>query len=420
MNETVTLRGSRLEDLMRDIKEMYGEGYRVIERSEKVMMPFFWKKEFALKIQPTSKLKANASVNTVLGLLEEDNLKRQGMQNVDELKQQKNEHELKKEIEVLTKKLREKDEETHEKLLNVQNAHQQELSTQMEQMMQQIVHTVQVRPNEPFMEPQEWLLRQRYEKLISRGMKEEYARKLIQHTQMQLEKDEWANQDVVNSTLLSVLDEEMKVTGELNFDETKVIALVGSTGVGKTTTIAKIAGMLRKQNKTVGFITTDTFRIGATEQLKKFADILNSVMYTAENVEEMEEALYELKFKHKVDHILIDTVGRNPLENGLIEEIKTYIEAASPDHIALVLSSTMTNENMEYTVNSFDRINLSSLLFTKLDETVSNGLLFNAVMGSKHRISYVTNGQDVPNDIEKASGVELARALLKGGVSNEA
>ncbi|GAB6772633.1 hypothetical protein bcgnr5414_61050 [Bacillus cereus] len=108
------------------------------------------------------------------------------------------------------------------------------------------------------------------------------------------------------------------------------------------------------------------------------------------------------------------------MENGLIEEIKTYIEAASPDHIALVLSSTMTNENMEYTVNSFDRINLSSLLFTKLDETVSNGLLFNAVMGSKHRISYVTNGQDVPNDIEKASGVELARALLKGGVSNEA
>ncbi|WP_163536812.1 flagellar biosynthesis protein FlhF [Gracilibacillus sp. YIM 98692] len=200
--------------------------------------------------------------------------------------------------------------------------------------------------------------------------------------------------------------------GGLSFQH-KVVALVGPTGVGKTTTIAKLAAHYRlKKHKHVAFITTDTYRIAAIDQLKTYAEILDVPLEVAYNADDYQKA--KEKFQD-YDIIFVDTAGRNFLEQKYVEEISQTIELQNAEAY-LVLSLATKKEDLESTFNQFKHIPLDKVIFTKKDETSTYGAILNICLQNKIGVAYFTNGQDVPDDIETVS-VDRITELVIGGAN---
>lgn len=201
-----------------------------------------------------------------------------------------------------------------------------------------------------------------------------------------------------------------KVVPKFKETECRRVVLVGPTGVGKTTTIAKLAGrMVIQEKKKVGLITIDTYRIGAVEQLKTYADIIKIPFQVVFNLNDMERALEKLK---ECDVILIDTTGRNSKNIMQLSELRSYIEKADTDNINLVISATTKNKDMDNIISGYKALNYKNLIITKLDETTTYGSLLNAMDSSKKPINYVTTGQTVPDDILRISAKEIANLIL--------
>jgi flagellar biosynthesis protein FlhF len=190
----------------------------------------------------------------------------------------------------------------------------------------------------------------------------------------------------------------------------RIIALVGPTGVGKTTTIAKLAAMyiLKKKAKLV-LVTTDTFRAGAVEQLRTYAKILGIQLETAATKAELEKALEKHPDK---DMILIDTAGKSAMDNGKMDELAVLLEADPGIEKHLCLSATTRDEDLQAIVDQFKVLPVHRVLFTKLDESRKLGCVVNVALQNDLSISYVTNGQRVPEDIEIASGKKIANMVL--------
>ncbi len=189
-----------------------------------------------------------------------------------------------------------------------------------------------------------------------------------------------------------------------------VVVFLGPTGVGKTTTLAKIAAdySLNKK-KGVALITADTYRIAAVDQLKTYADILGvpvTVVYSAEEVEGVIE-----KFSDK-DLILIDTAGRSIKEKEQFEELSKLVEFSNADEVYLVLSSTTSASNCKEIMNNYSFLEKYKLIFTKLDETSIVGVILNAKYYTSNKLSYLTTGQSVPDDIEIVDTAKLTKNLL--------
>lgn len=189
-----------------------------------------------------------------------------------------------------------------------------------------------------------------------------------------------------------------------------VVIFIGPTGVGKTTTLAKIAANYSLNlKKKVGLITADTYRIAAVDQLKTYADILGlpvSVVYSSLEIQNAIE-----KYKDK-DLVLIDTAGRSTKEKEQFDELKNLVTAAQADEIYLVLSSTTSISNCKQIVDSYNYIENYKLIFTKLDETPVIGVMLNARHYTNKSLSYVTTGQSVPDDIEIVDTGKLTKYLL--------
>lgn len=189
-----------------------------------------------------------------------------------------------------------------------------------------------------------------------------------------------------------------------------VVMFVGPTGVGKTTTLAKIAAdYALNHQKDVGLITADTYRIAAVEQLRTYAEILGmplSVVYSLNEIKDIIEG-----YRDK-DIIFIDTAGRSSRNKPHFNELKALVKEVGADEIFLVLSTTTSMNNCREIIDSYSFLGNYKLIFTKLDETPSLGIILNVKQYAGKKLSYVTNGQNVPDDIELADIDKITKNLI--------
>lgn len=191
-----------------------------------------------------------------------------------------------------------------------------------------------------------------------------------------------------------------------------IVALVGPTGVGKTTTVAKLAAVMKlRERRRVGLITLDTYRIGAVEQLRTYAQILDVPLISVMTPMEMKTAVARMSDR---DLILVDTAGRSQRDDDKIVDLKKMLDAAEPDQVHLVLSTTGREETMRQAVERFTPVGVGHLVFTKLDEAVGLGVMLNVLNTVKLKLSYLTSGQAVPDDIEPGSAARVAELILAG------
>lgn len=205
----------------------------------------------------------------------------------------------------------------------------------------------------------------------------------------------------------------LALEGSINVANTKMegkVVLVGPTGVGKTTTIAKLAGRLSLiEKKKVGLITIDTYRIGAVEQLRTYADIMNLPFKVVFTMKEMDSALKAMK---DCQVVLIDTTGRSSKNTMQISELRAFVEKANTENIHLVVSSTTKNKDVTAIVEGYKQLNYNNVIITKLDETSTYGSILNILDAAKKPLSFITTGQNVPDDIKCVSPSEISNIIL--------
>jgi flagellar biosynthesis protein FlhF len=288
--------------------------------------------------------------------------------------------------------------------------------TSLKSMVKDLVN--QVRLQHTPQVPEE--LFEHYQHLIQSQVAEELAIDIVKNIQKQCRPEHLLQKDYVNEQIAYQLEKLIPVSGEIVRKKTAgphVVALIGPTGVGKTTTIAKLAANLKlREKRKIGLITIDTYRIAAIDQLKKYADIIGSPLRIVGNPEDLRDAVASMS---DCDFILIDTAGRSPNDTLKLHELKNFLAAAAPDEVHLVLSTTASQACVELAIERFGEVRIDKIIFTKLDEAAHVGVVLNVVRKVNKALSYVTTGQDVPRDIEVGHGRKLAQMILRGGVKND-
>ena len=251
-----------------------------------------------------------------------------------------------------------------------------------------------------------------YTDLIEADVEEEIAQELIERLRSE-QFSVGVTMDDYRSRLLHYLESEIQAAGPLltSNGQGRVVALVGPTGVGKTTTIAKLAANYRlRENKRVGLITVDTYRIAAVEQLRTYAEIIDLPMEVVSTPREMREAVARMG---NLDLVLMDTAGRSPRDDVRIQELKSMLSEARPAEVHLVLSAVSGARSLATTAQRFATVGTTSLIVTKVDEATALGNLISVTRSCGLPISYVTDGQNVPDDIQTAQSRELAKLILQ-------
>ncbi|MBQ8591462.1 MAG: flagellar biosynthesis protein FlhF [Lachnospiraceae bacterium] len=259
-----------------------------------------------------------------------------------------------------------------------------------------------------------------YNTMINNEVDEKYANEII---------DEIEKINGQNATIDQLL-ESVYQRMVLKFGQTesitpategpKIIFFVGPTGVGKTTTIAKIASRFSLElRKKVALLTSDTYRIAAVEQLRTYANIMEVPFQVIYAPEELQEAI---KNFNKFDYIFVDTAGHSPQNESQKEDIAAFICVAkemAEIEVFLVMSATTKYRDLIAIADAYTKVTKYKLIFTKLDETSTLGNLLNVKLYSKAPMSYVTYGQNVPDDIDYFSVQSTVKQLLGGKKEDE-
>lgn len=257
-----------------------------------------------------------------------------------------------------------------------------------------------------------------YQNLIEQGVHEKLATDIVQNVYGELSGEELMSETVVEEALLKRIAQTIRTKNSSTKPNTKpqVIALVGPTGVGKTTTIAKLAANYKiLQGQNVALISVDTYRIGAIEQLKTFAAIADIPIEIVYRASEISKALR--KFNDK-DVVFFDTVGRNQKNIKEINDLAKLVNAAHPDEVHLVISAVTDKLTVNQIVANYKALNPSMLILSKLDEATGVGSILNIANSYELPISYLTTGQTVPDDIMEADAKQMANTILKGILEN--
>ncbi len=257
-------------------------------------------------------------------------------------------------------------------------------------------------------------LRECHEMLVSRELDPRVADLIVEEISQLRLPSGYPDPARVRTVLRSQLTKLFLPSPQL--DDTKrprLIVLVGPTGVGKTTTIAKLAAKSKiHEHRRVGLITIDTFRIAAVDQLEKYAEIIGLPLIVATSPSEVEIAVEEFRAK-ETDIVFIDTAGRSHRDELKMTELREFLAVLPDAEVHLVLSTMTHGKTILSVANRFSGIGFHKVILTKVDETISFGALVSALISIGRPVSFVTDGQNVPDDIVASDPERLADLVLK-------
>jgi len=256
-------------------------------------------------------------------------------------------------------------------------------------------------------------LARRYKDMLAAGVDPKLATELTQELNIRFTGTQLEQSELVDQELAKMLAAKIPVRHPhtLNGGRTRIIALVGPTGVGKTTTMAKLVTSYRFWGKKpTALISADTYRVAALEQLKTFAAIAGLPMESVYQPVAMKNVLLRHRDKSAV---FIDTAGRSQADIAKLDELAAFLDAADPDEVLLCLSVAVRLQDQLDIINRYRRLKPTGLIFTKLDESRGPGVIPSVLAESGLPASYLTVGQSVPDDVISATPKRLAALIIK-------
>ncbi len=238
-----------------------------------------------------------------------------------------------------------------------------------------------------------------------------YTRMMVERLRRECTLDELSDFDTIGARVCEWIGETISVYPWKERSRIPhVVVLVGPTGVGKTTTIAKLAAMygaVADPSYDVRILTIDTYRIGALQQIQKYGEIMSIPVHAVESPEEMRK---QLDLHNEADFIFIDTIGKSPSDYGKLAEVNQMVRAAGGE-VHLALSATTKRSDIQEIIRQFEPFNYQAVVVTKMDETACVGGIISALHEKQKSVSFLTDGQSVPQDIERARRESFLRRL---------
>jgi len=247
--------------------------------------------------------------------------------------------------------------------------------------------------------------------LAATKVSETLARSLAEQLKARVPADQLRDRARLRAAVRDLVKEQIRCTDGIALRPGRCtrVAFVGPTGVGKTTTIAKLISIYAHRGREVGVITNDTYRIAATEQIRRVAQLVGVPIRVCQRPGDLESALKEFEDR---DLVLVDTAGRSQKNQRRLEELKEVLGAVKPDETHLVVSMTTQPETVVDVAERFAPCGYDRLVVTKLDEAIKLGVVLDVLSRVPTELSFITTGQEIPRDIEVADPARLASLIL--------